>query len=340
MIDTLLRIHVFIAAYEERSFTVAAKRQHLTQSGVTHHIQQLQEYLGAKLFVRQSGNIMIPTPAADAYYLGCLEILREHSKARLAVKPFAQGLSSELRIGLTPTLTTKMLAPTLLGFIEQHPNVSVQIVDSYSDLLIKNLLAGEIDLAVVPGIRSVLGLRSTPFVRMQEFLVSGDKANHTLVRGLPVRLSEMGPIKIILPSQKQARRKELDHYLSLSGVKIERILEIDSALGGFDLIRHSDWFGIHPASVAITEMQSEGFIVSPLMEPPLNLDLFVLERKSDTISPEATAFLNELLLQTNTAILITQSLLTENVKKKVGGRRLSQSKGGQIRSPTMGDPDT
>ena len=139
MIDTLLRIRVFIAAYEERSYTVAAKREHLTQSGVTHHIQQLQHYLGAKLFVRQLGNIMTPTPAADAYYLGCVAILREHSKARLAVKPFAHGLSSELRIGLTPTLTTKMLAPTLLAFIEQHPNVSVQIVDSYSDLVVKNL---------------------------------------------------------------------------------------------------------------------------------------------------------------------------------------------------------
>jgi DNA-binding transcriptional LysR family regulator len=318
MIDTLLRIRVFIAAYEERSYTVAAKREHLTQSGVTHHIQQLQHYLGAKLFVRQLGNIMTPTPAADAYYLGCVAILREHSKARLAVKPFAHGLSSELRIGLTPTLTTKMLAPTLLAFIEQHPNVSVQIVDSYSDLVVKNLLAGEIDLAVVPGIRSVIGLRSTPFVRMPELLVSGDKAH-----GRPVRLAEMGPIKIILPSQKQARRKGLDHYLSLAGADIERVLEIDSALGGSDLIRHSDWFGIHPASVAITEMQSEGFIVSPLMDPPLNLDLFVLERKSDTISPEATAFIDELRLQTNNAILITQSLLTENVKKKVGGRSLS-----------------
>ena len=69
-------------------------------------------------------------------------------------------------------------------------------------------------------------------------------------------------------------------------------------------------------------MQSEGFIVSPLMDPPLHLDLFVLERKCDTISPEATAFIDELRLQTNNAILITQSLLTENVKKKVGGRRL------------------
>ena len=322
MIDTLLRIRVFIAAFEERSYTVAAKREHLTQSGVTHHIQQLQHYLGVKLFVRQLGNIMTPTPAADAYYLGCVAILREHSKARLSVKPFAHGLSSELRIGLTPTLTTKMLAPTLLAFIEQHPNVSVQIVDSYSDLVVKNLLAGEIDLAVVPGIRSVIGLRSTPFVRMPEFLVSGDKANHTLAHGRPVRLAEMGPIKIILPSQKQARRKGLDHYLSLSGADIERVLEIDSALGGSDLIRHSDWFGIHPASVAINEMQSEGFIVSPLSDPPLHLDLFVLERKSDTISPEATAFIDELRLQTNNAILITQSLLTENVKKKVGGRRL------------------
>jgi DNA-binding transcriptional LysR family regulator len=47
MFESLRSIQVFVATYEERSFTAAAKREHATQSGVSQHVRKLEERLGA-----------------------------------------------------------------------------------------------------------------------------------------------------------------------------------------------------------------------------------------------------------------------------------------------------
>jgi len=310
MIATLLRIRLFVAAYEEGSFTAAAVREHLTQSGMTQHMQTLEQHLGVKLFVRQRGNTTVPTPAADAYYAACLTVLRAHSKTSLAVQPFTNGLSGEVRIGLTPALTSKMLAPTLSSFVAQHPNVVIRILDSYSDVVVDKLRAGEIDLAVVPGSRPEAGLRQRPFARMPEFLISSARAHHQVVNGRPVRLADLGPIKLIVPSKNQARRPGLEAYLAQSGAIIDRMLEMDTVGGGKDFIKDSDWFAFHPATVAISELHSGNFNINPLVDPPLSLDLFVLERNRDEPPPEAITFVEELRRQTLAALDSIDALLS------------------------------
>jgi hypothetical protein len=68
-------IRIVVAAYEERSFTAAAVREHATQSGVSQHIRKLKEGFRVMLFSREKGQVA-PTPAADAYYSRCIQILR------------------------------------------------------------------------------------------------------------------------------------------------------------------------------------------------------------------------------------------------------------------------
>ena len=303
MFDTLVRIRLFVAVYEERSFTAAATREHATQSGVTQHIQKLEEHLGAMLFVRRAGNVQ-PTPAGDLYYRSCLEVLRTHAQARMSVRPFTQGLGGELLVGLTPTLTRAVLAPALAEFVALHPNVVVRVTDAYSNVVVAKVLAGELDFAVVPGAPSGVGLRSTLFARTPELLVAGARAGHPLVHGRAIRLSDLGPIKLVLPSQAQARRSALDDYLVKSNAVVERKLELDTTLGALDFVAQSDWLSIHPGIMMQRDMNDKDFIVNPLADPPLTLDLFRIERASEPLSPAARAFLE--VLDRHTSAMVAQ----------------------------------
>jgi len=298
MFDTLLRIRLFVAVYEERSFTGAAMREHATQSGVTQHIQKLEDHLGVKLFVRRSGNVT-PTPAGDLYYHACLNVLRTHALARMSVKTYGQGVSGEVLVGLTPTLTRAVLAPALSEFVNENPNVVVRVTDAFSDIVIAKVRAGELDFGIVPGVRPEVGLRSELFASTPEFLVSGARAGHRLVHGQPVRLADLGPLKLVLPSQAQARRATLDAYLVTVGAVIERKLELDTTLGALDFVAQSDWLSIHPGIMMLREMDHGDFIVNPLVDPPLTLDLFRIERASEPLSPAALAFLQVLEQQTS-----------------------------------------
>ena len=73
MPGTLRDIRLFVAAYEERSFTGAATRENATQSGVSQHIRKLEESFGVDLFSRDKGRVA-PTPAGDGYYRRCIDV--------------------------------------------------------------------------------------------------------------------------------------------------------------------------------------------------------------------------------------------------------------------------
>jgi LysR family transcriptional regulator, nitrogen assimilation regulatory protein len=95
MSQSLREIRLFVAAYEECSFTAAAAREHATQSGVSQHMHKLEARFGVELFSRDTGT-MRPTPAADHYYRHCVEILRIHQASMNEMKRFGSGLSSEI----------------------------------------------------------------------------------------------------------------------------------------------------------------------------------------------------------------------------------------------------
>ena len=134
-------IRLFVAAYEERSFTAAARRENATQSGVSQHIRKLEDGLSVKLFVRDKGRV-VPTPAGDSYYRHCIDLLHTHAKAADEVRRHGAGLEGNIVIGLMPTMTRCALAPVLARFIERHPNVVVRVVEGYSAALTEQVLAG------------------------------------------------------------------------------------------------------------------------------------------------------------------------------------------------------
>ena len=51
MRQTLRGIQLFVATYEELSFTLAASRENTTQSGVSQHVGDIESSLGVKLAI-------------------------------------------------------------------------------------------------------------------------------------------------------------------------------------------------------------------------------------------------------------------------------------------------
>ena len=284
-------IRLFVAAYEERSFTAAARRENATQSGVSQHIRKLEDSLRASLFVRSKGRV-VATPAGDSYYRHCIELLNAHAKATAEVRRHGAGLQGDIVIGLMPTMTRCALAPVLARFIDKHPNVVVRVVEGYSAALTEQVLAGQLEFAVVPAFSGAAGLKSRLFLRTPELLVSSRKS--PLVHLEPVRLAELGPLKLVVPSQANTRRRLIETYLSSNGVRLERLLELDAMLGTLDFVARTDWVAILPALMMGIEAGPRRFCVNPLISPAFGLDLVLIEPSRRPLAPGAQAFLQML----------------------------------------------
>ena len=214
MSETLRDIRIFVAAYEERSFTAAASREQATQSGVSQHIRKLEDRFALKLFLRQGGRIE-PTPAGDYYYRQCLSVLRAQDEAAQGVKRFASGLEGEIAVGLMPTMTRCALAPALSGFLAAHPNVRVRLIEAYSAVLTQMVRAGELQFAIVPAFPVTTGLACRSFALTPEVLVrrAGAAPGHLV----PVRVAELPPLDLVLPGPSNTRRGTLESYVISHG---------------------------------------------------------------------------------------------------------------------------
>lgn len=284
--ESLRDIRIFIAAYEERSFTAAAVRENATQSGVSQHIRKLEEGFRVKLFSREKGQVA-PTPAADSYYARCIEVLRCVEAANAAMTGFS-GVSGDVFVGLMPTMTRATLAPAIRRVIAECPNVTVHVVEAYSHLLTQKVLVGELDFAVVPAFASGPGLQAQTFLRTWETLVaSPDRAWHLK----KVRLQDAGPLKLVVPGKANTRRLTIETYLATHDVQVERILELDAMMGTLDVVSNSDWVTILPALMMTSEIERMHFSVSPIVGPAAPLDLVLIEPMRRPLTSAASAFL-------------------------------------------------
>lgn len=295
MLESLRDIRLFVAVYEELSFTAAAAREHLTQSGVSQHIRKLEDNFGVKLFTRESGRVL-PTPAGDSYYTGCIDLLRKHEAVQRGVRQFGPSLEGEIAVGLMPTVTRSALAPALASYTRTHPNVRVRIIEAFSGILTTQTLSGELAFSIVPGPVSTAGLKTRLFLRTPEVLVSNRLSGRKHLA--PVRPEELGPVKIVLPTKQNIRRHRIENYLAFNNIEVERVLELDSMFGTLDFISRTDWVAILPAMMMVCDMERSDFTINLLSEPALDLDLDVIEPSRVLMSAAASAFLDTLHVET------------------------------------------
>ncbi len=291
MSNSLLRVRLFVAVYEERSFTAAAAREFSTQPGVSQHIQKLEEQLGVRLFSRETGAV-VPTPAADAYYAACQQVLRAQDEATRVARSYAGGIDGEISVGLTPTTAAALVAPTLASFMAKHPNVVVRVVEAYSASIVDQIASGELDFGIVPAESDSRAVQSALFARTPEFLVSSPTSGRKPFAN--VRLSELGPLKLVVPSTLQARRRHLEQYLKAANARVERRLEIDTMFGTLHLVQETDWVAILPGIMMAQDLRGGKLHVNPLANPPLMLDMYEIHQSRNPLKPAAVEFLHEL----------------------------------------------
>ncbi|NOU06300.1 MAG: LysR family transcriptional regulator [Hyphomicrobiaceae bacterium] len=317
MAGSLKDIRLFVAAYEERSFTTAAQREHSTQSGVSQHIRKLELALGVQLFSRDKGQIT-PTPAGESYYQRCLDVLRTHEIATKAAKSYAKGTSGNIVVGLMPTMTRCMLAPVLNKFATDNPNTNIRIIEAYSAPLTQQVRAGELDFAIVPAFQGAPGLKGRLFLRTPEVLVGGKNAPWT--HQSLTQLSKLGPLKLVLPSTINTRRQLIETYCSSNGIEITRMIEMDAMLGTLDFVARTDWMTILPGIMMAIDDPGNQFKVSPLSDPGMMLDLVLIEPSRRPMSPAAKLFLAMLQLEAdrlNARWMPPNIIITTTAKQRV-----------------------
>lgn len=187
------QLRYFLQVAERGNFTRAAEDMGVSQPALSRSIQKLEEELGQPVFERKTRSVSL-TEAGSLLQSRARQMLTilEDTKAEIA----DDGESGRVRVGAIPTIAPYFLPRILQQFADRHPKATLVVQESTTDVLLKGLTQGEIDLAILalPVPAKYLEVE----VLFEEELLLVLPPHHPLAELEKIRLSDVEPYPFVL----------------------------------------------------------------------------------------------------------------------------------------------
>ncbi len=199
----LRHLRYFCAVADHQSFTLAARHLHVSQSGVSGQVRDLEKEIGIALLQRNSRDVSL-TPEGAIFLREAREILKHSERAvDLAVRA-SRGQFGRLTIGLCGPATAPFLPRLIRGFRKSQPGVNLSLKDIDAMQQPEALIQGKIDIgftrSIPPQFRPLL--RSE--VLFSEPLVAALPRGHVLSNEQSIQVAQLAADRLVLYSREGA----------------------------------------------------------------------------------------------------------------------------------------
>jgi DNA-binding transcriptional LysR family regulator len=228
MLD-LERLKIFIQCVESMSFSQAAKKLHITQPTVSHHIKALEQDVGKPLFIRGKGKLQL-TEAARLLLPWARKLLRDSIELQEMMGSIDKHILGQIRIACSTT-TGKYILPLYAGrFHARHPGVRVTILRCSLDNVGVHLSEEDANIGVVS-----YDACGDPY-ECQEFfsdnIILIAPTNHRWVNSGEIDPSELLEEPFIMREPTSGTRKVMLAELGKHGIHLDQLkvfLEVGNA---------------------------------------------------------------------------------------------------------------
>ena len=200
----------FIALAAEGSFTSAARKLNIVQSGLSVTIKEMEEELGVKLVQRTTRQVSL-TDAGRLFLEYAKPAVTMLSDGAEAVRSQSRIVRGRLRLGILQSLTPYIDLPTVLGqFNAKYPDVDFTVQSIDSPQAPELIRAGSLDLCfhALTAKKLPAGVDATLFV--QDSLVGICASKHELAQRKTVTLEAMCPLPFVDLTPERALRMMID----------------------------------------------------------------------------------------------------------------------------------
>jgi DNA-binding transcriptional LysR family regulator len=233
--DTLEAMSVFVRVVERGSFSAVARELGTTQPTISKQISALEQRLGGRLIARSTRQLSL-TDEGQRYYQQCRDILAAIDNAEHSFQTGREAVAGPLRVASSVSFGRLQLAPRLRGFLQVHPQVSVdlQLSDQNVDLLSEgvdvairigelkdsNLIARQIGLTRRLTVASPAYLAQHPGPQTPEELAQHNCLMFTLLKQFDTWSFDDGRYSVQVRGNVHSNNSEAIREMVLSGLGI------------------------------------------------------------------------------------------------------------------------
>lgn len=281
------QLFAFLEACRLQSFAKAAERVHLSPSGMSMLVRELEEQVGARLFERTTRSVTLTEPGRRLQ-AAAERILDELRELGAEIGSTESAVRSRLDIAATPMVSASLLPAVVREFGTAFPGVHVRLVDVDVSIVRARVLEGEVDIGFGFFVKPAVGLLRQPLCKFRLMCVgpvgtatSGPGPSRTWrsLSGVPlISLPKDNPIQNLVETHlgRVGRAHEERPTMNLIGTLIA-------------MVRAGMGHTIIP-SFALEECLRQGLGVSMLVEPAVHLDLYLVSRRGAKPKPAALDF--------------------------------------------------
>ena len=147
MID-ISKLKTFVAVADLGSFSKASEILYITQPAVTQQIKALERIVGAKLFQRQGGRIVLTDEGKRIYQIA-KSLLSNYENLMEEMAKIKKDFKDTLLLGISTTLSEYKVPELLVEFHQQFPNISVRVLVDNSQHIEDALSSGVLNIGII-----------------------------------------------------------------------------------------------------------------------------------------------------------------------------------------------
>jgi len=262
----LRELRYFAAVARSGNLARAAQALHVTGSAISQQLRKLESELGTRLLVRH-GRGVIATQA------GVRLLERVDAVVRLLNAPLwpedpRAAPGGTLTLAVPAELAGALIMPALTALREQLPDVTPIIKESVDGAADSWLLAGQVDLAVLPDPSELEELHIERALTERLGVVVAPHSSFAESMQ-PLRLRELDSLPLILPGKRHWLRRLVARAAFQRGARCEPAFEVDGLAVTKEMVRRGLGCAVLPATAVREELARGALVFRPLDQPTL-----------------------------------------------------------------------
>lgn len=287
----LRQLRTFKSVAELGSLSKASDRLRVAQPALSRQIKLLEHELRIELFTR-NGRGMILTAAGQLLLDRTAGLVRQIEQVRDDIQSVNGAPSGRVVLGLVPTVSCVLSSRFARRVIEEFPQISLCIVESYGGHLVEWLHRGEMDMALIYG-PSVDFHLSVQTLGRDDIVVVGPKGSG-LAESKEVSIEWLSEQTLVLPSHSHGLRVMIEKALARKRLLAKVLIEADSFRVLTSFVEDGLGYTLLPASAVRADVAAGRLEIAMIAKPNITREL-ILASPADRHPSIATAAISDLI---------------------------------------------
>jgi DNA-binding transcriptional LysR family regulator len=283
-------LKIFCDLVETKSLSRAAERNFVTQSAVSQQVRGLEEKFKRRLLERMRGGREVGlTEEGEVFYQESRQIVNAYAQLEERMRTLTGTVSGTVHVATVYSIGLHELPAVIRRFMAEHPEAKIDLEYSRTTRIVRDVLAGTVELGVVAYPEKKRGLSVVPLGGDRLVLIC--PPGHALAKHKKVRARDLNNQDFVLFERDIPTRRAIDKILRAQGVTVRRVAEFDN----IETIKRAVEVGIGAAIVpspsVIDEARVGSLAVVALAEAEWTRSVGVIYRSDRTLGTAAKKFI-------------------------------------------------